>query len=36
MKTGADHIDSLHDGRTVYLDGQVIENQNVKEVRYSN
>ena len=25
MKTGADHIESLRDGRTVYLHGQVVE-----------
>jgi 4-hydroxyphenylacetate 3-monooxygenase len=25
MKTGADHLNSLHDGRTVYLDGQLIQ-----------
>ena len=25
MKTGADHIHSLHDGRQVYLDGQLVD-----------
>jgi 4-hydroxyphenylacetate 3-monooxygenase len=25
MKTGADHLKSLRDGRMVYLDGQVIQ-----------
>jgi 4-hydroxyphenylacetate 3-monooxygenase len=24
MKTGTDHLDSLHDGRTVYLNGQLV------------
>lgn len=25
MKTGVDHINSLRDGRTVYLDGQLVQ-----------
>ena len=24
IKTGQDHLDSLRDGRTVYLDGQMV------------
>jgi 4-hydroxyphenylacetate 3-monooxygenase len=35
MKTGADHINSLRDGRTVYLDGQLVQDV-VGHPAYSN